>query len=60
MYQYKYIVDGEWQVDPQQPTMKEHGVENNIIEVHPQRKEDKLANQKGTILFGDDDDFETH
>ncbi|KAG1668826.1 hypothetical protein FOA52_004920 [Chlamydomonas sp. UWO 241] len=35
VYQYKFIVDGEWKYDPNQPAMfDEMGNVNNVIEVH--------------------------
>ncbi|GAX83635.1 hypothetical protein CEUSTIGMA_g11059.t1 [Chlamydomonas eustigma] len=35
VYQYKFIVDGEWKYDPNQPAMfDELGNVNNVIEVH--------------------------
>ncbi|KAJ9522251.1 hypothetical protein QJQ45_008078 [Haematococcus lacustris] len=35
VYQYKFIVDGEWKYDPNQPAMfDEMGNVNNMIEVH--------------------------
>eukprot|EP01113_Clastostelium_recurvatum_P022384 TRINITY_DN2669_c0_g1_i2.p1 TRINITY_DN2669_c0_g1~~TRINITY_DN2669_c0_g1_i2.p1 ORF type:complete len:922 (+),score=223.04 TRINITY_DN2669_c0_g1_i2:122-2887(+) len=34
VYQYKYIVDGEWRVDPTQPTVRDSsGTENNLLAV---------------------------
>lgn len=33
--QYKFIVDGEWKYDPNQPAMyDERGIVNNVMEVH--------------------------
>lgn len=33
-YQIKFIVDGEWRIDPLRPTVKNNGYENNILIIH--------------------------
>lgn len=45
-YHYKYIVDGEWKVDPSMPVeLDESGMANNVLEVLRPKKEEKLAAQ---------------
>jgi len=51
-HQYKFIVDEEWRLNPDSPTVEEQGVTNNIIEVKRAVFEDT------SVPFLDSDDEE--
>lgn len=35
-YTYKFVVDGDWRVDPQKPIERKGDIENNVIHLHNQ------------------------
>lgn len=45
IYQYKYIVDGEWQISKDYPTITVQSIINNVIEVKPKTDQIKKENQ---------------
>lgn len=59
-HHYRYIVDDEWRVDPDQPTVVDGGVVNNYIDVEEMSKNEKnkLGSKLGSVsepeLFGQD------
>jgi len=55
IHQYKFIVDEEWKLNPDSPTVEDQGVTNNIIEV---RKPCFVVEDASTPLVDSDDDEE--
>jgi hypothetical protein len=47
VYQYKFIVDGEWKYAPELPAMRDEiGNVNNVLEVHPSILSSSWASSK--------------
>jgi len=46
IYIYRYIIDGKWQIDPEQPTKTENGELSNVIEVKEKKIEDTIFFKK--------------
>lgn len=47
IYHYRFVVDGKWQTDPNQPTFTDsNGEISNVIEVKEQKKEDTIFHKK--------------